>query len=346
MLLTIKKLTIENIKKKIDLLLKEAQFETLYFEYPTSKKGKYCFDSLVKKGNLVFLVKVFLNIDNLNQDIIEAIKKLSLLLKSKPLLIGMKNRYQNLEENTIYVRDELPFISLDTFENVLKSKIYPHILARRGGGVIFLDGNLMKTLREQSDISRKEISEKLGVTKRTVCSYENESVRPSQKIAEKILEILEDKSIFRKINLFEWNYKIHFHQKDESQLRELTDFEINLQDIFEHIGMSTIWYKGEQVPFKLSLSSKNYILGLDEEDKFYPLFSGVSQESENKKLTTRGINDLMKFASSFHKNALFIVNNDFIIPDAFKKRKIPIIKLKNLENMDNKEDFIGIFKSD
>jgi predicted transcriptional regulator len=338
-------LTIENIKKKIDLLLKEAKFETLYFEYTTSKKGKYCFDSLVKKGNSVFLVKVFPNIDNLNQNIIDAIKKLSLLLKSKPLLIGIKNRYQSLEENTIYIRDELPFISLETFENILKSEIYPYILARRGGGVIFLDGNLMKTLREQLYISRKEISEKLGVTKRTVCSYENESIRPSQKMADKILEILEDKSIFRNIDIFEWNFKVHFDQKDVSQIRELTDFEINLQDIFEHIGMSTIWYKGELVPFKLSLSSKKYILGLDEEDQFYPLFSGVSQESENKKLTKMGINHLMKFADLFHKNALFIVNNDFKIPDAFKKSKIPIIKIKNLENMDNKEDFIEIFKS-
>ena len=46
----------------------------------------------------------------------------------------------------------------------------------------------MKTLREQLDISRKEISEKLGITKRTVSSYENESIRPSQKIAEKIIK--------------------------------------------------------------------------------------------------------------------------------------------------------------
>ena len=96
MLFTIKKLTIENVKKKIDLLLKEARFETFLFEYIPSKKSLYCFDSLVKKGNSIFLVKVFPNIDNLNKNIIKAIKKLSLLLKSKPLLIGLKNRYHLL----------------------------------------------------------------------------------------------------------------------------------------------------------------------------------------------------------------------------------------------------------
>ena len=267
------------------------------------------------------------------------------MLNSKPLLIGLKNRYQNLEENTVYIRDELPFISLETLENVLKAGIYPHILARRGGKILFLDGNLMKTLREQQNISRKEISEKLGVTKRTICSYENESMRPSQKIAEKILKILEDKSILRNINLFEWNVKVHFDEKNDFQERELTDFEINLQDIFEHIGMSTIFFKKGIVPFKLSLSSKNYILGLDEKDNFYPLFSGVSQEKGNEKLTKLSVKHLMKFANLFHKNALFIVNNDFKILDTFMKSKIPIIKIKNLEDMENKEDFIEIFKS-
>ena len=338
-------MTIENIKKKIDLLLKESHFETFLFEYTPSKKSDYCFDSLVKKGNSVFLIKIFPNIDNLNESIIKSIKNLSLLLNSKPLLIDLKNRYQNLEENTVYIRDELPFISLETLENVLKAGIYPHILARRGGKILFLDGNLMKTLREQQNISRKEISEKLGVTKRTICSYENESMRPSQKIAEKILKILEDKSILRNINLFEWNVKVHFDEKNDFQERELTDFEINLQDIFEHIGMSTIFFKKGIVPFKLSLSSKNYILGLDEKDNFYPLFSGVSQEKGNEKLTKLSIIHLMKFANLFHKNALFIVNNDFKIPDTFIKSKIPIIKIKNLEDMENKEDFIEIFKS-
>ncbi len=344
MFFSIRKLTIENIKKRIDLLLKEAQFETFVFETTASKKGKYCFDSLIKKDNDVFLVKLFPNIDNLNDNVIKSIKSLSLLLNSKPILIGIKNRYQKLEDNAIYIREGLPFISLRTLKNTLVNGIYPYILSRKGGNVLFLDGNLMKTLREQKNISRKEISEQLGVTKRTICSYENESMRPSQKIAKKIIEILEDKSIFRNINLFEWQIKVQFDHEYDSEGKDLTDFEINLQDIFKHIGMSTVWYKKGQVPFKLSLSSKNFLLSEKYEDNFYPLFSGVSHENENDKITKININHLMKFAELFHKHALFIVNDDFKIPDIFKKIQIPIVKTKNLENMENEEDFVEIFK--
>lgn len=337
MLFTIRILTIDNIIQKVASLLREAHFETFHFEEPT-KRIKFCFDILVKKDNSIFLVKVFPNIDNLNESVIENIKLLSVLLNSKPLLIGIKNRYQNLEDNTIYIRGELPFITFKTLENVLKEQKYPHILARRGGGVIFLDGDLMKSLREQKSISRKEISDKLGVTKRTLCSYENETMRPSQKIADKILQILDDKSIFRKINVFEWQIKVNFIQEESSQKRDLTDFESHLQDIFEDIGVSTIWYKKGQLPFELSISSNNYALNAGEE--FYPVLSGLSQETT--KVSKLNLHHLSSFAEFFHKNAFFIVNNDFKISD--NKIGVPVIKLKDLEKMDTEKDLVEIFE--
>lgn len=328
---------LENVIQRIDTLLKEAHFETFHFEEPT-KQIKFCFDILVKKDNSIFLVKVFPNIDNLNEAVIENIKLLSVLLNSKPLLIGIKNRYQNLEDNTIYIREELPIITLKTLENVLKERKYPHILARRGGGVIFLDGNLMKTLREQKNISRKDISDQLGVTKRTLCSYENETMRPSQKVAEKILEIIDDKSIFRKINVFEWQIKVNFIQEESSQKRDLTDFESHLQDIFEDIGVSTIWYKKGQLPFELSISSNNYVLNAG--DDFYPVLSGLSQETT--KVSKINLHHLKSFADFFHKNAFFVVNNDVKITD--NKTGVPVIRLKDLEKMDTEEDFVDLFE--
>ena len=180
---------IEKTLQRIDLLFKKANYETLALGNFAAKKSKFCFDLLVKKDDLVFSVKIFPNIDNLNPNVLRDIKSLSTILKSKPLLIGIRNRYQKLEDNTIYIREDLPFITLNTFENILENK-YPHILARRGGGVVFLDGNLMKTLREDHTITRKELSEKLGVTKRTLCAYENESMRPSEKIAKKLLGLV------------------------------------------------------------------------------------------------------------------------------------------------------------
>jgi predicted transcriptional regulator len=321
-------------------LLKNANFETFILDNFTNKKNKFCFDLLVKKNDNIFSVKIFPNIDNLNADIIDNIKSLSLLLKSKPLLIGIRNRYQELEDNTIYIREGLPFITLATLENIINKDLYPYVLARRGGGIMFLNGNVMKLMREKHSISRKELSELLGVTKRTVCAYENESMRPSEKIANRISDILNNQDIFRKINLFDWNFKFEIDQKESREDIDLNPFESHLQEVLDDIGISSYWYKKSTIPFKLSLYSN--IPDEKDESSFYPLFSGVSEE--NKKINELSFKCLKMFTELFHTNSLFIVNNDIKIPDSLKKIKIPIVRIRKLEKVDDEAEFIDLIQ--
>ncbi len=331
---------INNIIQRIDDLLKKANFETFVLDSFSTKKNTFCFDLLVKIANMVFSVKVFPNIDNLNPDVINDIKSLSALLKSKPLLIGIRNRYQKLEDNTIYIREDLPFITLKTLENILDQDSYPYILARRGGGVIYIKGDLMKTIRENLLISRKKLSEILGVTKRTVCAYENESMRPSESIANKIAQILDCSDIFKRINLFEWNFKFDIDNEEMHQEDDLNPFEYHLQEILNDIGISSYWYKKGTIPFNLSIYSK--IVTKDDEHTIFPVFSGISDEE--KKLNEPNLRCLSLFKELFNKNTLFIVNNDIRIPDSLKTNKIPILKIKTLEEVDDEEEFIDLIQ--
>jgi len=263
-----------------------------------------------------------------------------LLLKSKPILIGIRNRYQELEDNTIYIREGLPFITLTTLKNIINKDLYPYILARRGGGIMFLNGNVMKLIREKHSISRKELSELLGVTKRTVCAYENESMRPSEKIANKISDILNNQAIFRKINLFDWNFQFEIDQKESQEDIDLNPFESHLQEVLDDIGISSYWYKKSTIPFKLSLYSN--IPDEKDESSFYPLFSGVSEE--NKKINELSFKCLKMFTELFHANSLFIVNNDIKIPDSLKNIKIPIVRIRKLEKVDDEAEFIDLIQ--
>ena len=283
-------------------------------------------------------MKIFQNIDNLNTEIINDIKSLSTLLKSKPLLIGIKNRYNELEDNTIYIREDLPFITLATLETIIDKGLYPYILARRGGGIMFLKGNVVKFIREKQEISRKELSELIGVTKRTVCAYENESMRPSEKIAKKLSMVLENNDIFRKINLFEWNFKFEIDQKDPRESIARNSFETHLQTVLDDIGVCSYWFKNYPIPFKLSLYSK--VSDENKKRSVFPLFSGVSEE--DKKINELSLNCLNMFNELFHVNSLFIVNNDTKIPDSLRKIKVPIVKIGNLEKIDDEEEFIDL----
>jgi predicted transcriptional regulator len=324
---------------KINDLLKKANFETFALENIAAKKSKFCFDLLVKKDDSVFSVKVFPNIDNLNPDLIQDIKSFSQILKSKPLLIGIKNRYQKLEDNTIYVRDGLPFITFNTFEKILTNNIFPHILARRGGGVIFMNGNLMKKIREEHSITRRELSEQLGVAKRTVSAYENESMRPSEEMAEKILNILENNDIFKKINIFKWNIKYDMDDREISEKKELSEFESHIKTIIDDIGLSSYWYKKGTVPFKLSLFSS---LDQTEKDGFYPLFSYISEEQRN--INEMNFNNLKMFNDLFHKTALYIIDNNIRIPSPTKRNDIHVVKIKSLEEVNDEEEFIDLIQ--
>ena len=328
-----------NVIEQINNLLRNANYETFLLGNFAATKSKFCFDLLVKKEELIFSVKVFPNIDNLNSDLIRDIKSFSLILKSKPLLIGIRNRYQKLGDNTIYVRNGLPFITLNTLEKILTNNIYPHILARRGGGVVFLDGDLMKELREQHSITRKELSEKLGITKRTVSSYETESMRPSEEMAKKIGDILEDSDIFKKINIFKWNIQYDMEDKEIFEGIELNEFESHVEDIIKDIGLSSYWYKKGSIPFKLSLfpSTDNA-----ESGGFYPLFSALSEEQG--KVNEMNFNCLKMFNDLFHKTALYIVDNSVRIPGSIKGKEIHIVKIKNLEEVDDEEEFIELIQ--
>jgi putative transcriptional regulator len=324
----------EKVINKVNKLLKEANFETFVFKSPSCD---YCYDLIVKKHETVFIVKIIPNIDNLADSLIESIKSLSRLLNSKPLLIGVKNRYQSLEKNTIYIRNDLPIISIETLENILQKNLYPYVLARRGGGVIFLNGELMKTLRKEKRLSRKELSEEIGVTKRTVCSYESGRMRPSSETAEKIIDVLEDeeRELFKKINVFDWKIKFSFSEKQSFEKSELSSFESHLQTVINDIGITGYWYKKGKVPFELSILSRDYKKKTIE--NFYPLFSSISEKE--KKLKDLNFQALKTFTEFFHKNALFIVNNEFKIPRSLLKGRIPFIKIKDLEKIDDEKEF-------
>ena len=61
---------IEKVLERINFLLKRANFETLSLDSFSTKKNQFCFDILVKKQDSIFTIKIFPNIDNLNQDIL------------------------------------------------------------------------------------------------------------------------------------------------------------------------------------------------------------------------------------------------------------------------------------
>ncbi len=330
---------IESVIQQVNFLLQKNSYETFVFKF---KKKKFCFDIIVRKDKITFVVKVIPNIDNLSSDLVKGIKTISNLINSKPLLIGIKNRYQFLEDNSIYTRNNLPFITVKTLENILESGKYPFVLAKRGGNMVFLNGKELRTTREKKNISRKTLSEELGVTTRTISAYECENMRPSESVANKIIERLDLKGdfIFKRINIFDWNFKSDEIGLENEDTVELDSFESRVQDFLEDIGISYHWYKYNQMPFELSIHSKESKNQKTKE--VYPMFSKISNHT--KKVTEFHVNLLKTLNKILNKSAFFIVDDNVKIPDSIKGPEIPFVPLKNLEKINDEEEFIEFFK--
>ena len=158
-------------------------------------------------------------------------------------------------------------------------------------------------------------------------------------MAGKILDILENKDIFKRINIFKWNIKYDMDDIEISEEKELSEFESHIKTIIDDIGLSSYWYKKGTVPFKLSLFSS---LDQIENDGFYPLFSNISEEQKN--VNEMYFNSLKVFNDLFHKTALYIIDNNIKIPKSTKRNDIHIVKIKSLEEVNDEEEFIDLIQ--
>jgi putative transcriptional regulator len=161
----------DHILKEINELLVSYGFETSHI-YDRS-----CFDMVARKELLLLLLKVLINIDGFTGMQAAEIKKVASTLLASPLIVGIKSKNEYLEEDVVYERHGIPVISSETLQNMIIEKVYPEIFADRGGYFVQIDGNTIKEIREQENLSLKELADKAHVSRETIYKYEHGMVR-------------------------------------------------------------------------------------------------------------------------------------------------------------------------
>lgn len=316
-----------NVITQLKLLLENNGFTTYLLK---SLKEKFCFDILAKNDASLIVIKIISNIDNISEDLLDELKFFSKIVQAIPIIIGEKNRRSKLENNTIYIRKNLPIINVETFKLIIHNKVFPYILAKKGGGTIFLDGNRLRLMREEKEVSRKNFSDMIGITKRSLCSYERGVMRTSIETANKIQKIFDD-TIIRKINIFNWKFQVDINEfLDLDQDR--TEFQEQLEGILKDIGFFTFWAKDNIIPYDLFITSKN-LKSFEKIDDFYPVCFSINQ---TQKVNKPKIKDLIKMSQILQKKYLHIV-------ESYKTSNLPVnmpvIQIKDLEKIDDEEEF-------
>jgi|WetSurMetagenome_2_1015567.scaffolds.fasta_scaffold212976_2 putative transcriptional regulator len=179
---------------EINDLLSNHGFET------SNIYDRSCFDIVAKKELELLILKILINIDGFTGNQADEIKKVADTFLASPLVVGIKSRNEYLEEDVVYERHGIPVIAKETLKNMVVDQLYPEVFADRGGYYVQMDGEIIKQVRETHNISRKDLADKVHVSKETIYKYERGMVRAFPETA-MMLESILNMKITLSVNL-------------------------------------------------------------------------------------------------------------------------------------------------
>ncbi|MFQ5801080.1 MAG: transcriptional regulator [Candidatus Hydrothermarchaeales archaeon] len=179
-------------RKKV-LTLKTLKFlEREQFNVSVDDTKTSCFDLLARRRSFILMLRFLLNIDGLSEEHAEDMKALSGLFSAYPLLIGERTRHFDLQDGVLYGRYGINAMTVWTFENIISCSLYPLVISSRGGYYVRIDGEKLRRMRTEKNISVGELAECIGVSRTMVYSYENSGLGATLSTVLRLEEYLDD----------------------------------------------------------------------------------------------------------------------------------------------------------
>ncbi|HHY00008.1 MAG TPA: transcriptional regulator [Methanothermobacter sp.] len=206
----------DQVLTEINDLLSKHGFDT------SNIYDRSCFDLVARRKLLLLLMKVLVNVDGFSIAHAEEIKKVARIFLASPILVGLKSKNEVLEEDVVYERHGIPVITPTTLQNIVVEEIYPEIFADRGGYYVQIDGQIIRDVREEQNLSLKDLADQAHVSRETIYNYETGRVRAQPETAF-LLESILNMRITLSVNLFQAPQHEKTHESREGEPRELVD---------------------------------------------------------------------------------------------------------------------------
>jgi putative transcriptional regulator len=134
--------------------------------------GSYCFD-IAARRDILLILKVLVNVDSMDADQAEQLKRLSRLVSGYPLLIGDRTRTERIEDDVVHERYSLPAINAETLKMILQNAALPLIYGTKGGYYVEIDGDALRAERMRRELSLGQLAELAGVSRESIYAYEH-----------------------------------------------------------------------------------------------------------------------------------------------------------------------------
>ncbi|MCL4447092.1 MAG: helix-turn-helix domain-containing protein [Candidatus Thermoplasmatota archaeon] len=279
----------------------------------------YTFDLILRNESRMMVIKVMNNVGLLTEETSKSLIAISRFLDAHPLIIGMSNRDERIEDGVVYSRYSLPIISPQTLVSYLKEGEEPTVRAGPGGFYVEIDSEKLKRIREQRSLSLGEIASAIGTTRRTVLMYQS-GMSASIDIALKMEEFLGEE-IMEYVS-FLWSV-----QREEltAGFRKMREFERLVNQEITRKGFVIYPIRRSIVNFLMEDSDSSYLGGIEEE---------VAR-------VERKIEYLSELSEMSNKEGLLVVKREIEKP---KRYKIPVISYSELEKLHDKDELKGVIR--
>jgi putative transcriptional regulator len=134
--------------------------------------GSICFDMMARRDNEKYFLKVLYNVDTIRKDAASELITLAKVTGSAAVVIGERTGAGKLEHGLVYYRHTIPIMSPETFVDYVDGE-KPYVFSGPGGFYVSLDGEKMRSAREEEGFSIGYVSGKIGTSRRSISLYES-----------------------------------------------------------------------------------------------------------------------------------------------------------------------------
>ncbi len=276
------------------------------------------FDVIARRDKQLIIAKVLTNIDSLSAEDAEQLSVIANALQGSPLVIGLHSSSGKLENGILYSRFGVPIISEVTFHEHVLEGVPPFVYAAPGGLYVRLDGELLRRIRQERNISLGTLAEVAGVSRKAIQMYES-GMGAMIEIAAKIEEFLNE-PIVVPLNPFSYTAEV------ERTLRTFEAFKGLNRDVFEmlrEIGYSVV--PTIRCPFD-ALASEHDLL----------LLTGIGESPEMALRKARVVGNISRVTEK--KSVVFVQDK----PTKEDIEGTPLITKDELRRADDVDDVLEL----
>ncbi len=306
--------------RREDLLVRvrESLGKTGFFISEPHNIRSISFDVIARRDKQLLIIKVLTNIDSLSSEDAEQLRIIANALQGSPLVIGLHSSAGKLEDGILYSRFGVPIISEATFHEHIIEGVPPFVYAAPGGLYVRLDGELLRRIRQERNISLGTLAEVAGVSRKAIQMYEG-GMGAMIEIAAKIEEFLNEPVVVP-LNPFSYTAEV------ERTLRTFEAFKGLNRDVFEmlrEIGYSVV--PTIRCPFD-ALASEHDLL----------LLTGIGESQEMALRKARVVGNISRVTEK--KSVIFVQEK----PAKEDIEGTPLITRDELRRADDVDDVLEL----